>query len=91
MSWDLPIYRIQPVLRVFSLGCERSTPGAGAVCQLALLLVSREASLSGPPGAVRGAPRRDVAPREPRDAARGTAGRLGVAFSWPAGPAFRPG
>ena len=80
MSWDLLIYSIQSVLGIFSLGCERSMPGVGAIHQLALLLVSREASLSGPLGAVRGAPRRDAAPRESRGAAQGAAGLPGMAF-----------
>ena len=91
MFRDLPIYRIQPILGIFSLGCERSMRGAGAVHKLALLLVSLGASLSGPPGAVRGTPRGDAAPQEPRGAARGAAGHPRVASFRPAGPAFRPG
>ena len=35
MSWDHPIYRIQPVLGIFSLGCERSMLGAGTIHQFA--------------------------------------------------------
>ena len=66
--WDLAIYRVQTIPGIFLFWCERPTLGAGAVHQLALLLVSRAIIGSGPP--------RDVCsvPRE----VRGTSGDPGV-------------
>ena len=77
MSWDLPIYRIQPVLKIFFFGRERPVLGAGAVHQLALHPASRVTSLVGPtlgrpgftleghgtPGGPGCSPRRRGAPR----------------------------
>ena len=51
-------------LGIFFFLCERLTPGAGAVHQLAMLLVSRAIIGSGPPRDVCGVPREDVASRE---------------------------